>query len=455
MHLKQLAVTYFVLAMSLGGVGQGMLAATAVPSAAGQEAKQSVPAIPSRIYDRVWELIEATYYDPTHNDQSWQRWRHKYEDKLKTREDAYKAIETMLASLGDRYTRFLEPEAFKEENEQIAARLYGIGIQMGYNKNHRIIVIAPIENTPAARAGLMPLDEIVAVNGKSTNAVPIEAVSRMIRGAIGTEVVLTIQRNKESRIFRIKRGEIPIKSVQKVTMLNSDIGYVKLGTFISQNANREMRDALTQLTPARGIILDLRDNPGGLVTNAVDISNIFLFGGVIVSTLDRNSNKVSTMSVGTPFSKQPLVVLINHGSASASEITSGALRDNGRAELVGQKSFGKGLVQAINRLEDGSGINITVARYLTPNGTDINKKGIVPDYEIDLAANDYKQGKGPWWQDPAGPAVKRSPEDLKDVQLRKAVEVLESKISNVPARYEIKLEFPGFGPSGLGLQGSN
>src|SRR6185369_14936719 len=131
------------------------------------------------------------------------------------------------------------------------------------------------------------------------------------------------------------------------------------------------------------------------------------------------------MSDGKPLTRQPLVVLINQGSASASEITSGALRDNGRAMLVGQKSFGKGLVQAINRLFDGSGVNVTIARYLTPNNTDINKKGIVPDYEIKLEVKDYKEGRGPWWADPDGPTVKRSPKDGKDVQLKKAIEVLE------------------------------
>jgi carboxyl-terminal processing protease len=136
------------------------------------------------------------------------------------------------------------------------------------------------------------------------------------------------------------------------------------------------------------------------------------------------------------------VVLIDQGSASASEITAGALRDTGRAELVGEKSFGKGLVQAINMLEDGSGVNITIARYVTPNNTDINKKGIVPDYRVELKAEDYQQGKGPWWADPSGPTAKRSPDDMKDVQLTKAVEVLERRIQNAQPAYQIKLNVP-------------
>jgi carboxyl-terminal processing protease len=192
-----------------------------------------------------------------------------------------------------------------------------------------------------------------------------------------------------------------------------------------------MSDAITKMSSAKGIILDLRDNPGGLLTNAIDISNMFLESGNIVSTVDRDGYKTPAQSDGRPLSRQPLVVLVNKGSASASEITSGALKDNGRAILVGQTTFGKGLVQGINKLEDGSGVNITIAKYLTPNDTDINKKGIGPDVKVDLSDKDYKDGKGPWWADPEGPIVKRSPEDLKDLQLKSAMEVLHRKIDDI------------------------
>ncbi|SRR5579875_140287 len=444
-------VAVAALASSIG-TAPWTFARTAGPA---QQSAVAAAGGPGAVYHRVWEIIHDTYYDPHYNGQNWSRWEHRYDGKLKTSADEYKAIDTMLTSLGDRYTRFLNPQAFKEENEQIAAKLYGIGIQMGYDRNHKIIVIAPIEGTPAYKAGLLPLDEIIEVNGKATQGMNIEAVSQMIRGPIDTEVAITILRNnKEKKTFAITRGEIPIRSVQKVAMLNSDIGYVRLTTFISQHANEEMREALTRLSPARGIVLDLRDNPGGLVTNAIDICNIFLDGGVIVSTVDRNAHKVNAVSNGKPFSRQPLVVLINQSSASASEITSGALHDNRRAQLVGTRSFGKGLVQAINKLPDGSGVNVTIARYLTPSGTDINKKGITPDYEVKLEPADYKEARGPWWLDPGGPTVKRSPEDMKDIQLKKAVDVLEAKIQNAEQPYELKLNFPGFGPNPSGLGGS-
>lgn len=448
------------LLSSLMAVTVCLTGAMSVPCSASQtgtEKQDSGDKEPLAVYNRVWRLVHNSFYDPAYNGQDWGRWQHRYDKSIKTSADAYKAIDTMLASLGDRYSRFLTPEAFKEETEMIAAKLFGIGIQMGYDKTHKIIVIAPIPDTPAARAGLMPLDEIVEVDGKSTQGMSVEAVSKMVRGEINTPVKITIERNKERKTLTIIRGEIPIRSVQKVEMLNSDIGYVRLSTFISSKASEEMKEALSQLLPARGIIIDLRDNPGGLVTNAVDICNIFLNGGIIVSTIDRKDHKISTVSSARPFCKQPLVILINQGSASASEITAGALHDHDRAQLVGQKSFGKGLVQAIEKLADGSSVHITIARYLTPNGTDINKKGISPDFEVKLSKDDYKSARGPWWLDPGGPTVKRSPGDLKDIQLKKAVEVLDNAIKNIPPPYELKLNFPGFGPSvpDIGIQEPN
>lgn len=412
-------------------------------------------ASPVALYHHVWQLIKERYYDPTFNAQKWNRWEHKYDKYLKTLPDSRKAIETMLASLGDRYTRYLDPAAFDDETKQIEARLYGIGIQMGLDKTHKLVVIAPIEGSPAAAAGLMPLDEIVEIDGKATATMSVEQASKMIRGPMGTSVTLTISRDRQRRPVTITRDEIHVRSVQTVKMLKGDIGYIRLSTFMSQDANDEIREALHKLSPARGIVIDLRNNPGGLVTNAIDICSMFLDGGIIVSTIDRDGQQQSSRAPGTPISKQPIVILINGGSASASEITSGALKDSKRAELVGEKTFGKGLVQSITRLEDNSGVNITIARYVTPNNIDIHKKGIEPDYVVELKPDDYKQARGPWWLDPDGPTASRSPEDMRDVQLRKAVEVLENKLQFATAKpFELKLNpFPnGLGPGfGLGV----
>ncbi|HEY9730667.1 MAG TPA: S41 family peptidase [Drouetiella sp.] len=387
---------------------------------------------PERLYDRVFNLIKDDFYDSeVLGKQNWERWQHHYDGKLKTLEDAHKAIETMLASLGDRYTRFLDSDAFADEKSQIDAKLFGIGIQIGIDKDHRVIVITPIDDTPASRAGLQPGDEIAEIDGKATKGFSVEDAAKSIRGKIDTPVNLVLMRKKERVKVTVVRAEIPIKAVQTAKMLDSQVGYIRLSSFISQQANREMSEALGKMSSAKGIILDLRDNPGGLLTNAIDISNMFLESGNIVSTVDRDGYKNASPSDGRPISRQPLVVLVNKNSASASEITSGALKDNGRATLVGQTTFGKGLVQGINKLEDGSGVNVTIARYLTPNDTDINKKGIGPDVKVDITDKDMKDGKGPWWADPEGPAIKRSPEDMKDVQLKSAFEVCHRKIDDI------------------------
>lgn len=413
-------------------------------SASALEQSQSTQdmATPDSLYSQVWNLVDSNYYDQSFHDQDWSRWQHRYDGKLHEMTDSYKAIETMLASLGDPYTRFLNPEAFAQENSAIAAKLYGIGIQMAPDQSHNIVVIAPIENSPAAKAGLMPLDVILEVNGKSTKGLAVDAVSRMIKGDINTPVTVKILRGKETKVFKMVRAEIHVQSVSDVKMITPEIGYLRLSTFMSETAGDEVRDALSKLSPARGIILDLRGNPGGLVTNALEICNIFLNGGIIVSTVDRQNHVQAAYSRNKPFYSKPIVVLINAGSASASEITSGALRDNNRAQLVGEKSFGKGLVQSVNRLQGDCGINLTIARYLTPSGTDIHKKGIVPDYSVPISLDDLKKAKGPWWIDPNGPTVKRAPEDLRDIQLKRAVEILGNKLDNTQDAIQIHLDSP-------------
>lgn len=397
---------------------------------------------PEKIYERVWDLINDDYYDGTFNGQDWSRWKHKYDGKLKNSEDAHKAVETMLASLGDRYTRFLDSDAFADERSQIDAQICGIGVQIGTNKERKIVIIAPIEDTPAYKAGVKAGDELVEIDGRPTEGFTVDDAAKKIRGPIHSDVALTVVRKTASKevgketerlTLHITRAEIPLKAVQTAQMLDSDVGYIRLSSFISQKADREVAESIAKLPGAKAIILDLRDNPGGLLNNAITISNMFLKNGVVVSTVDRDGYKKSEASTGHPICDLPIAVLINKGSASASEITSGALKDNGRAVLIGEKTFGKGLVQGINRLEDGSGVNITIARYLTPNDTDINKKGIEPDLEVKLEKKDIEEHRGPWWLDPDGPYVERTAKDLKDVQLKKAFEVLRGNLDKTPS----------------------
>lgn len=365
------------------------------------------------LYDNVWRLINTKYVDQTDNQQDWNQWRHKYDPYINSYDDAYVAIETMLTSLDDPYTKFLDPKEFEEETSSIKGSLKGIGVQIA-TKDGKLMVIAPIEDSPAEKAGLMADDEILEINGQSTKGMSIDKAADRIRGEEGTNVTLSIKRKDKVQSYTITRKEIELKAVStKIpnnVKLNDDIGYIRLSSFISKNAAKEFEDIVNQYGTKKGYIVDLRSNPGGLLTNAIYIANLFLPNGIIVSTVDRDGYKETQRTIGRPITNKPMVILINKGSASASEIFSGAMKDNKRAVLIGEKSFGKGLVQEINRLPNDSGVNITIQKYLTPNGTDINKKGIEPDIKVELSEDDIK--------------------NKDDKQLKKANEVLQDLIDN-------------------------
>jgi len=367
---------------------------------------------PSDLYDTVWKLISVKFVDQTNNSQDWNSWRHKYDNSIKTEEDAYVAINTMVLSLNDPYTKFLDPKDFAEETSSIKGSLKGIGVQIA-TKNGKLMVIAPIEDSPAEIAGLIAEDEILEINGVSTKGITIDKAADKIRGEEGTTVNLLIKRKDAVKLYPIARKEIELKSVStKIpndVKLPSDIGYIRLSSFISKNAAREFENILLTTKNKKGYIIDLRSNPGGLLSNAIFISNLLIPKGIIVSTVDRDGYKETQRTTRGCVTEKPLVVLINKGSASASEILSGALKDNKRAVLVGETSFGKGLVQEINRLPNDAGVNITIQKYLTPNGTDINKKGIEPDIKVELTEENI--------------AAKD------DVQLKKASEVLQDLIN--------------------------
>ena len=350
---------------------------------------------PAQLYDEVWRLINLKYVDQTDNSQDWAIWRHRYDNQMKTKEDAYVAIDTMLASLNDPYTRFLDPKEFAEETSSIKGSLQGIGIQIGM-KDGNLVVIAPIEGSPADKAGILTDDLILEIDGVSTKGITIDKAADKIRGNSGTQVTLLIKRKDvEPKTYTITRAEIEIKSVSTKTPIETkipdSIQYIRLSSFISKNASQEVLNILKSTSNTKkGYILDLRSNPGGLLSNAILMSDMFLQGGGIVSTVDRYGYKDTTRAAKIRITGKPLVVLVNKGSASASEIFSGAMKDNCRAILVGEQTFGKGLVQEINKLSDEAGVNITIQRYLTPSGTDIHKKGITPDYALKLTNEDVK-----------------------------------------------------------------
>ena len=318
----------------------------------------------------------------------------------------------MLASLNDPYTKFLDPKEFAEETASIKGSLKGIGIQISV-KDGKLMVIAPIEGSPAEKAGIIADDEILEIDGESTKGISIDKAADKIRGEKGTTVTLNIKRGETVKKYSVVRDEIEIKAVStklpdgNTTVIPDEIQYIRISSFISKHVAEDVSKILMTTKKKKGYIIDLRSNPGGLLTNAIFISRMLLQNSIIVSTVDRDGYKQTERAGYTTLTHAPIVVLINKGSASASEILSGALKDNGRATIVGDQSFGKGLVQEINRLPEGSGVNITIQRYLTPNGTDIHKKGITPDILVKITDEDIK--------------------NKNDTQLKKAVEVLSQK----------------------------
>ena len=361
---------------------------------------------PQKLFDKTWKVINREYYEPSLNNQNWYRWKEHYRNKIKTDEDARVAIDTMIASLNEPYTRFMPKKDFEDLTTSITSKIYGIGVNI-YSNAGKIEVFNVMPATPADFAQLKQGDIITAVNGKDINGMNVSDVAAIVRGPENSVVELTILRNNKKLTKKIKRKEIKIKSV-KSSVLDNHIGYIQILSFMSGTTPNEFLEALENTKNTDSLILDLRGNTGGLLDNAVFISDMFINNGTIVDIIYRNGYKKSIKAQDEHLGMhKPVVVLVNGASASASEILSGALKDTHKATLVGRKTFGKGLVQKVVPLPNQTGVNVTIARYLTPNGTDINKLGIKPDIEV---GNEFDFFVG----------------NQKDEQLEKAKEVLNN-----------------------------
>ena len=351
------------------------------------------------VIDHVWQIVYRDFLDSNGKFErsNWINLRKDFlAKKYSDNNEAYDAIRDMLSNLNDPYTRFLDPKEFNQMRIDTSGELTGVGIQIVKDKeSDSLIIISPIDGTPAYEAGIKARDKILSIDDVSTKGLNIEDAVKLIRGRRGTKVKLEILRNGNSFYKSLLRERIEIKSVTSKINETKDgvlIGYVRLKQF-NANASREMKDTLKDLEIKKvsGYVLDLRSNPGGLLESSIDISRQFIDKGIIVSTLSKDGLRETKRGNGKALTKKPLIVLVNEGSASASEIVSGAIRDNNRGKLVGKKTFGKGLVQSMRTLVDGSGLTVTVAKYLTPNGTDINKFGITPDIEVKMNSNPILQ----------------------------------------------------------------
>ena len=343
-----------------------------------------------KLFDNAWAEIKDNYYDASFNKQIWYRWKEHYRGKIKTEQDANIAINTMLASLNDPYSVFLTEHENSEQNSSINAKIVGIGVNIASNAG-KITVISVIEGSPAQNVNILPQDVIFAVNGKEVSGMQIAEVANLVRGEENTLVEITVLRDKNKITKRMQRKEIKIKSVKANVEPNSNIGYIQISSFVSINTPSEFIEALEKTRETKGFILDLRGNTGGLLPNATFIANLFIEKGTLVSIVGRDGYKFDINAQELEYKvNKPIVVLIDGHSASASEILSGALKDYKKAVLLGTRTYGKGMVQKIIPLNNGTCVNLTIAKYLTPKGNDINKKGIEPDYKVEFTLNDLK-----------------------------------------------------------------
>ncbi len=382
---------------------------------------------PKALVDEIWQIINNEFVDKEFNHVNWLAKRQELLSKnYSDRKAAYKEITKLLKELGDPYTRFLAPDDYQQLTNQTAGEMSGVGLRMTLDKRtNDLYVVEPVKNSPAIKAGIQSGDRIVKINGKPTALMNLEQASQEIQGAVGTDVSFELYRKgKGAFTVTLTRTQIEVDSVTYAIKENNNVrvGYIRLDEF-SSHAAEQMKAAIEELDNKQisGYVLDLRGNPGGLLFASVDIARMWLKQGEIVSTIDRKGGDRHFSANGTAITNLPLVILVDNGSASASEILTGALKENGRATIVGTRTYGKGTVQSVHSLSDGSGLAVTIARYYPPSGTDINHKGINPDIYLDLSADQQLRLRN----DPTSVATDLDPHFLQ------AVSVLKSRSTNL------------------------
>ncbi|CAL8471979.1 g11521 [Coccomyxa elongata] len=364
------------------------------------------------LFLEAWRAVDRAYVDKSFNGQSWFRLREKYvkEEDMSSTKATYAAIRKALATLDDPFTRFLEPVQYAALRRGTAGSVTGVGLEVGFDTkpgatDNGLVVITPSAGGPAEKAGIEPRDGLVAIDGKQTEGLSLYDAGDMLQGAEGSEVKLTIRKHgqastKDLTLVREKIKFNPVSSrlcdgVSSSSAAPSEagaaspsgdgkVGYIRVATF-SKQTPENTRSAIQKLKSegADRFVLDLRNNGGGFFPAGIDVAKMLLDSGEIVLIADSQGVRDSYEADGSALdATSPLSVLVNRGTASASEVLAGALKDNHRARIVGERTFGKGLIQTIVELSDGSGVAVTVARYQTPAGTDINKVGIQPDVPL-------------------------------------------------------------------------
>mmetsp|Transcript_13958 Transcript_13958/g.20280 ORF Transcript_13958/g.20280 Transcript_13958/m.20280 type:complete len:429 (+) Transcript_13958:132-1418(+) len=342
-----------------------------------------------KLIAEAWRVVDQGYIDRTFNNQDWFKIRMKAVKKqYKDRQEAYQAIRKIVSSLDDPYTRFLSPDQLESLTSTTTGDIAGIGLELYPGGTKAGLQVLNVEEEgPAFRNGLKPDDVIIEIDGEETTELTPDEGAARIRGSPGTTVVLTVQRTtdkQEELNLKIVREQLKLKSVTqsvKISPENRKVGYVKIKSFNGSTAD-DVKAALENLKKqgAQEYVVDLRNNPGGYFPAGVEVAQLFLDeGSTVAFVINSKGIQDEYMSSMPAVTRDPVAVLINKNTASASEVLAGALKDNNRAVLIGEKSFGKGVVQTVSPLSDGSGLAVTIAKYETPNHKEVNKVGIFPD----------------------------------------------------------------------------
>ena len=372
--------------VGLTGSGYPCLQARAAPA---PPAATVFTDTPKALVDEVWQTVEREFVDGSFNRQDWQQVRTQLlERDYETKDEAYQAIRVALKSLGDPFTRFLTPSEYQGLLEQTSGEWIGAGFVLRLSEETGQPVISRLyKNSPAEQVGLALKDQLVAIDGEAITGLNLETLTNRIRGEKGSRVALDFLRGSQKLTVTITRAviETPAIEAQLKEEAGVKLGYIQLQEF-SARAAAEFGEALDSLAAqgAVGWVLDLRGNPGGRVDAATDVVELLLDRGTIVIAVDRKGKRETVRANRHARTNRPVVVLVDRGSASASEIVAAALQENRRAVVIGTPTFGKGVIQQMNTLADGSGLNVTIAYYQTPTGRDIHKRGIVPDVVVSM-----------------------------------------------------------------------
>ncbi len=347
---------------------------------------------PKALVDQAWQIVQSKFVDRDFNKLDWQAVRQEYlERSYSSPQQAYVAVQEMLKPLDDPYTRFLPPNNIKELVDQVSGEFIGVGLTVSVTAlNDEWVVVEPLPGSPAAEKGIKKGDVVVSINGTRTPDIDPRKASQFIIGPVGSKVALSVRSGSETTDYELVREQLDLNPLtfKILETSNGKVGYIKVPTFTTK-APKAMREAITALEAEQveGYVLDLRGNPGGVFEASVEMARMWIKPNRLISLVDQRGEIERYETTQKELTQQPLKVLVDEESASASEVLAAALQDNQRATLIGTQTFGKGVIQSLEALEDGSGIVITVAKYLTPNGQDINKIGITPDVVVPSGAS--------------------------------------------------------------------